>query len=195
MSPGLAVNPARGQSAVRARCLSLFPLPPSCLLVLSSFVVYPTLPRHQNVGVALAACLSARRSALRRGGPFPSRVTTPNRSSPLSDPPCTFSTAHSVSGELTFEDEPVTVCNLVPTGPAWRSRLCLFRVRATPASPDVLLRSLGCAPRQIHRSKWGGEPPVEAELRCGDPGVYGSPSLSVVSGGPPRPWICRRRGC
>ena len=27
-------------------------------------------------------------------------------------------------GEPTFENKPVTVCNLLPTGPAWRFHLC-----------------------------------------------------------------------
>ena len=40
--------------------------------------------------------MSVRRSALLRGGPFPSGVATPNRSSPLLEAPCTFSTAQSV---------------------------------------------------------------------------------------------------
>ena len=68
----------------------------------------------------------------------------------------------------------LTVCNLLPTGPAWRLHLCLLRGRATPISPDVLLPSLGCTPRQLYRFGCGSGPPVEAELCGGDAGVYGS---------------------
>lgn len=41
-------------------------------------------------------------------------------------------------------------------------------------SVGVLISSLVCIPRPIYPSSWGGGSPGEAELSCGDSGIYGS---------------------
>ena len=74
---------------------------------------------------------------------------------------------------LSGESKPLTFYNVLRTGSAWRFHVCSLRDRAAPISPNVLLSPLRCAPRQVYRSDWGGGPPGEAMLSCGDSGTYG----------------------
>ena len=117
--------------------------------------------------------ISMRRNVLRRGGPSPSSMATESIVSPVGGALYVVHGALRVS-EPTYESEPVTVFNYLSTGPARRFHMWLLRGRAMQVPPDVLRPSLCCNPRQIYRSDWHGEPPVESELSCGDPGAYGS---------------------